>query len=82
MARGFRPEQPACQVVPAVQSARPHSEASLVRRNAAVVPSSFRQVQGWPSEALSECLRSKASLVRRNAAVAPSSFRQVQQGRR
>jgi len=35
-------------------------------------------VQGWPSEALSERLRSEASLVRRDAAMAPSSFRQVQ----
>jgi hypothetical protein len=51
-------QQAARRVVPAAWSvqlsARPHSEASLVRRDAAVAPSCFRQVAGRPSAALSE----------------------------
>jgi hypothetical protein len=55
-------QQAARRVVPAARSsvrlsARPQSEASLVRRDAAVAPSCFRQVAGRPSAALSEPAR-------------------------
>jgi hypothetical protein len=56
----FRPVQPALlrQVVLAVQSerlsGRPHSEASSVRRDAAVAPSCFRQAEARRPAAQSE----------------------------